>query len=480
MSDRFSERELQSLAGAREAEDVLGFDWADFGKKALSGVHTGGKVALSTFGLKDLGETLEETWASEGLLEDWAMSEERRRKQAEVRARESQIEPEVPQAPPIEAPLSNVPAGWFRTEKQDPRKTEAYQKARERILEARLKLPKALVEAPDYIVLVDRKGRGKVVSSPSSVTVFGGRRFDGNGYQPGNTRTFSFGYEKPAGGVDFVVKGRKRSVSGLSLALFLGGVEVSKSTVLGGWWDVIASVLSGGAYTALYKDVHGRRVFTADGSELTRSGRGSEPEFERAIVLNKPTRQDVKETDLYKDAERRSEAARRMARKAKLQRADAFKARQAAALAARSMISPISSPVSYSTPDLKIDFSTPFSVSDPLTLHFNFSRSDIMGMDFQVLGDEILRDLGEGGTDIDIISSGSDEDYLFGVDMLGALAKPPLAKTSSTRKKIGALSPSKQISQTLNKTTEKVPIKTARTTGKKSPHKLALVRASRA
>lgn len=78
-------------------ESVVGVDWADVGRQAAGGVHTAGKVVLSTFGQKELGQKLENLEAGAGILPDWARTAAPTAPGAPAR---TGVAPGAPAAPP--------------------------------------------------------------------------------------------------------------------------------------------------------------------------------------------------------------------------------------------------------------------------------------------------------------------------------------------------------------------------------------------
>lgn len=105
-------------------------------KDIFGGVHTAGKTVLSLFGAGVIAQPLEQLEAQAGLLPDWAL------------------------------PQSDATA----------------------------------VDKAAYVVLVPTSGKPQVFTGPVRAVVKGGKRFPGNGYQPGEPfgKRFSFGYESPS------------------------------------------------------------------------------------------------------------------------------------------------------------------------------------------------------------------------------------------------------------------------------------------
>ncbi len=171
-------------------------DWKDIGKTTFGVVHTAGKGLASAFGAGSAAQGLESIEARAGLLPDWAVSKKG--------------------APSPAAPTTSVS-----------------------------------VSSPDYVVIV-RGERADVLRSVAKAVVFGGARFEGTGYQPGEEfgRRFSFGYDAPTR-VDLVAtSGAKSSILDVSRVLFCGGSDLGASlpsSIVGGdledvlgvrWWQV--------------------------------------------------------------------------------------------------------------------------------------------------------------------------------------------------------------------------------------------------
>src|SRR3990167_1257499 len=51
---------------------LCGIDFPDWAKHTFGGVHTGGKIVLSAFGLSEVAKQLEQAEADAGLLPEWA------------------------------------------------------------------------------------------------------------------------------------------------------------------------------------------------------------------------------------------------------------------------------------------------------------------------------------------------------------------------------------------------------------------------
>lgn len=84
------------------------------------------------------------------------------------------------------------------------------------------------VSAPDFVVLLHKgASQGETLSNAAAVVVVGGKRFDGNGYQHGESfgKHFSFGYDGPSR-VDVMTKdGKKTSYNDIDKIIFCGGSE---------------------------------------------------------------------------------------------------------------------------------------------------------------------------------------------------------------------------------------------------------------
>jgi hypothetical protein len=90
------------------------------------------------------------------------------------------------------------------------------------------------VNNPDYVVLM-RKGAKKplVLVGTDKAIVEGGKRFEGNGYEPGKEvgKHFSFGYVQPTKVGLLSKKGQKGVLSDVVMAVFCGGSEVGQSVI---------------------------------------------------------------------------------------------------------------------------------------------------------------------------------------------------------------------------------------------------------
>jgi hypothetical protein len=121
--------ELSREPSLSDADDLIGVDWGDVGKKALSGSHVAGKTLLSMYGLGGVVAPLDTLYQREGLVEDWAGA------------------------------------------------------------------PSVIVTNADYVVLDLGKDKPLIVKAPTQIRFYGGTRFDGTGYVPGEPfgQRFTFG-----------------------------------------------------------------------------------------------------------------------------------------------------------------------------------------------------------------------------------------------------------------------------------------------
>lgn len=145
-----------------EVEELVGVDWADVGKSAFGVLHIAGKTVATAFGGGALADAAENLESP--ILPDWAKG--------------------VGTAP-------------------------------------------TTVSSPDFVVIVHKnpKSPADVINNVSLVSIVG-KRFDGNGYKPGDTsgKTFSFGYDSPSK-IEITAKGQKVQVTDVKQVLFGGGTE---------------------------------------------------------------------------------------------------------------------------------------------------------------------------------------------------------------------------------------------------------------
>lgn len=217
-----------------EGSHLIGFDFSD----AFGLVHGVGKGVLSAFGAGAAAGALEDVEKSAGLL---------------------------PGEQPVQAP--NQPAAPTEPAQSAPPPPPTG----------------AVVTQPDYIVLIrqDKAGKKAATGVPGlkTVTVKGGTRFEGNGYQSGDApgKTFSFGYDHPTRIETIDSKGKRYLVSAKQI-MFLGGSE--KVTIDGdvankieeeiagwGFLDTLAAVLTGGSSAAISIPVNQSKEMWADASK---------------------------------------------------------------------------------------------------------------------------------------------------------------------------------------------------------------------
>lgn len=158
---------------------VIGMDGREFGINFFGGAHTGGNILLHAFGAGQLGDQLTQLEAP--ILPGWAGGT-------------AVMSP--PAMPPPPNPTSPPPPKTI-----------------------------AIVAAPDYVVIVHRKGEHTAIKDPIVVGVIGGSRFDGNGYRRGDQNKFSFGYDLPAQVEVSLKKNKKISTVDVRQVLFLAGRE---------------------------------------------------------------------------------------------------------------------------------------------------------------------------------------------------------------------------------------------------------------
>ncbi len=95
-------------------------------------------------------------------------------------------------------------------------------------------VPTSAVQHADFVIFVDKDPSKQpgVISSPDAVAIFGGKRFDGNGYQSVADlgHKFSFGYDAPTS-VDVTVQGKKATYQPKQV-LLCGGAE-TKTNIAG-------------------------------------------------------------------------------------------------------------------------------------------------------------------------------------------------------------------------------------------------------
>jgi len=87
--------------------------------------------------------------------------------------------------------------------------------------------PDHVVKGADFAIVVRKSMKQPtVIAMPDDVSVFGGKRFDGNGYAgPADAGSkFSFGYDAPTS-VDVTAQGKKTSFTDAKQVLLCGGVE---------------------------------------------------------------------------------------------------------------------------------------------------------------------------------------------------------------------------------------------------------------
>ena len=156
--------------------ELIGISFTDVGKSIFGGVHMTGAAILKAFGAGSTANALEKTEANAGLLPSWA---------------------QTPKA-----------------------------------------VTQVAVVAPDFVVVVPapNQSTGKTgktaVFVADSVMIYGGTRFDGNGYKPGDglaSKKISFGYTAPSKLVA-TYKGQSTPYDNIAQVMFLGGTEGQPQT----------------------------------------------------------------------------------------------------------------------------------------------------------------------------------------------------------------------------------------------------------
>lgn len=234
---------------------TIGFDWGSFGKDVFGGVHVAGRVVATAFGgaqLADAAEGLENqggllpSWAKKGgaadvvhIPEGSALTVAQASKGAKVAKKGSSAARSVATA---DAP----PSSKSSSSESDLLASLA------RFTTASAQNPDHVVRDPDFVgVVPENAKKGDYPPWGTAgvgfvVGVWGGKRFEGNGYKTGDYakwngeersrnigKNFSFGYDSPSR-VDIINnKGKKLTLTDVKQILFAGGNEPEARVVAG-------------------------------------------------------------------------------------------------------------------------------------------------------------------------------------------------------------------------------------------------------
>jgi hypothetical protein len=239
---------------------TVGIDWGDIGRKALGGGHIAGKVLLSAFGAGAAVQPLDQLEASHGLLPQWATQSEH-------------------------------------------------------------------VDKPDYVVFQQASApRPVITQAPDKVAIFGGSRFSGTGYVPSAPlgTSFSFGITSPTR-VEITSKGQTTAYTDVQQILFLGGIEGS-DTVLGERVMTKEEELMIGAEMQAEVSGDDFTAVTPDGSAYTQPGFPATPYAQPTVPVATAPIAPAPAADYSRYSANRAAAARLAAAQARLAAAQAQQA----------------------------------------------------------------------------------------------------------------------------------------------------------